>query len=119
AAYQIMFRLVRDSHGAILAANLYPSHVAELNAASSDLLQIFCDCPPRLIQQRFHERAPSRHRGHLDDERGDSDISALGGAPLPLDVPLLRVDTSAQVDVEAVARWVASQVTRLEEKEKR
>ena len=107
ASYEVMFRVARESQGAVLAANFYPSHVPALATVSSNLVQVFCDCDPESLSRRFHERAGSRHQGHLDDLRAaGADISAMGGAPLDLDAPLLRVDTTHPSDVDELARRI-------------
>ena len=71
---------------------------------SDDLVEVFCDCPPLVAVRRFEARR--RHVRHDDETRSTKDLldqftalAALG--PIGLG-SLVRVDTAAHVDVDAV-----------------
>jgi thymidylate kinase len=77
-------------------------------------VEVFCDCPPRAAAERFHARA--RHAGHFDQDTSFADSLRRYervASTLPLDLgPVVRVDTSRDVDVAAVAAAVRAAVDR-------
>src|SRR5438067_2056570 len=58
--------------------------------------------------RRFERRAPTRHPGHVDAVIVDEVKASFdaGAGPLDLGGPVLDVDTSGPVDIDAVAAWV-------------
>jgi predicted kinase len=73
-----------------------------------DVVEVFCDCSPRVAAERFHSRV--RPEGHFDADKSFEDslcrfeqLAAAG--PLAIG-PLVRVDTTRNVDVAAVAEAV-------------
>jgi predicted kinase len=76
----------------------------------SDVVELFCDCPPEVAARRF--RARSRHRRHEDPLRTEdalvdqlTALAALG----PLGVgKLVRVDTMKSVDIETVVESIVA-----------
>lgn len=76
----------------------------------SDVVELFCHCPPAVAAQRF--RARSRHRRHEDSLRTEdalvgqlTALAALG----PLGVgTLIRVDTMKPIDIETVVESIVS-----------
>jgi hypothetical protein len=73
-------------------------------ALSSRIVEVYCACPVELALARFQARI--RHPGHNDAIRPAGDLRRKfndAGARGPLSVgPLIRVDTTAPCDVEAV-----------------
>jgi predicted kinase len=71
------------------------------------LVQVCCAAPLEVLLARYGERA--RHPGHLDIERvGElrKRLDADMHGPLALEGELIEVDTSAPVDVKALAKRV-------------
>jgi glucokinase len=80
-----------------------PQALVRLRALGRPLVEVHCACPPALATARYHERV--RHPGH--DGVGDDEIAGWAGDAGPLALgPVLEVDTTAPVDVDAVAAWV-------------
>ena len=78
-----------------------------LKAMSPHIVEVYCDCPPRLAEQRFKSR--QRHFGHNDGARFEQlqaqfeRLSALG----PLNIgALVRVSTDAGYNFDLVADQV-------------
>jgi predicted kinase len=108
ASYAVLLALARELPAAVLDANFYPDHGPELLRACQQPIEVFCRCPASEVERRFIERAPARHPGHVDHVLDAQLKAALNGGMGPLDLggPVLEVDTSGPLDVDAVARWV-------------
>jgi hypothetical protein len=105
ASMEVLFALAADAPVAVLESFWRrPFAVDRLAALGRPLLEVHCACPPALSLARYRGR--DGHPGH----RGVGDDEVAGWAadarPLALGGPLLEVDTTAPVDVEAVAAWV-------------
>jgi predicted kinase len=113
ASFQVIFALLPDLPGAVAEAPFEPVSSPHLMAGAGGVppIEVFCRCPPDEVLRRFQARAPRRHPGHLDDQTVHELRAKLerGAEPLGLGGPLLEVDTGAEVDVEAVAKWVLAQ----------
>jgi predicted kinase len=79
------------------------------SAAAGAIVEIWCDVPLALAQQRYGDR--SRHEVHRDrrDMTAEWAAWAAHGAPLALG-PVIRVDTATTVDVTTLSREVASEL---------
>lgn len=76
----------------------------ELRTLDGSIVEVFCECDPALSRARYAARASERHPVHFDDVPRDDDDRWSGDALEPVDGgwPVLRVDTSHPVDVDAV-----------------
>jgi predicted kinase len=79
------------------------------SAAAEATVEIWCDAPLALAQERY--RARTRHQLHRDrrDMTGEWAAWAAHGAPLALG-PVIRVDTTATVDVAALGHQVITEL---------
>jgi glucokinase len=114
ASYAVLLALVGevgDSSTAVVDANFYPQHGPALLRACPRPIEVFCRCPAAEVERRFIRRAPARHPGHVDHVPDARLKAALDGGvgPLGLGGPLLEVDTSGPVDLEAVVTWIRRQ----------
>jgi predicted kinase len=104
-------RLLAVGSSVILEANFFrgTEHGFE-SLPPCTVVQIHCSAPLDVLVERFRSR-PSRHAGHLDDQRV-SELRARyesgANGPLALSCELIEVDTTAFVDVAAVAARVAN-----------
>ena len=108
ASVQLLFRcaaaLLEVGQSVALESNFYPRWDTEPLQALHErygcrLVQVLCMAPGPLLVERYEQRALSgaRHPGHVDPPRLDEIRPILLGEPwpaLPLDGPLLTVDTS-------------------------
>jgi thymidylate kinase len=117
ASDRVLLDLARTSQGAVLSsfwrreslsktAGTPTEWLRELPDAS--VVEVLCECPPRLAAARYEGR--QRHPGHFDDHKTAAELEwqfeqLEAAGPLSIG-PLLRVDTTRQVDVEALARAV-------------
>lgn len=109
ASAEAFWRLAAQARSAVLDNFFHRAFAHRLEALGGPLVEVHCACPPRLARERYVNRR--RHPCHFDltygvdmfDEwvRHDAGPLALG--------PVLSVDTSGAVDVDAVARWVRAQ----------
>jgi predicted kinase len=113
AAHKAMYALVPELGGPVVLEAHFHRGVAEqeLSALGLPLLQVYCRCPVELAWERYQYRRedPSRHPGHLpehQDETATSGWRMTEPRPLDLDVPLIEVDTSTEVDVVELAAMI-------------
>ncbi|MFC8722266.1 AAA family ATPase [Kitasatospora sp. NPDC057198] len=112
AAGETLWRLLRDARGAAvleapwLGGPMRRTVRAGLDSAGVAAVQeVWCEIPVALARRRFEDRMPHRHPVHPErpgEPDGRWDGWARGAAPLALG-PVHRVDTTAPVDVPALA----------------
>lgn len=110
AAHRAMYSLVPELGATVVLEAHFRRGVAEhdLVALGRPLVQVYCTCPVELAWSRYRQRRddPARHPGHLPEHQDDAATSLwrmTEPLPLDLDAPLLEVDTTAEVDVVALA----------------
>jgi hypothetical protein len=105
ASMEVLFALAADAPTAVLESFWRrPFAVDRLAALGRALLEVHCACPPELARARFRERV--RHPGH--GGVGEDEVAgwAAEAGPLDLGGPLLELDTTVPVDIEAAAERV-------------
>jgi predicted kinase len=114
AAHAVMYAVAAQSQAAVLESHFWRG-VAEkdLKSLGRRLVQVYCDCPVEVAFERYSLRSisPDRHPGHLPEHQSDEVTRGwreAGPAPLDLDSPIVRVDTTAFVDVVNLADIVRS-----------
>ena len=114
ASVEVLWTLASRAPRAVLESFWYPEFtIPRLVALGRPVVEVFCDAPRPLCAERFLERkVAGRHSVHQehaipDDELREELAAWPEGAPLGVGA-LIRVDTTAPVDV----RVVAEQVTR-------
>ncbi len=99
AASTTMLAVAQTSHGAVLENAWTAEAVPALRSLPGTIVEVRCRCSKELALTRYRERATSRHDGHLDAMREDSEIwNDRLLMPLGLG-PLVEVDTSTEVDL--------------------
>jgi glucokinase len=101
----VLLALAADAPAAVLESFWRrPFAVERLLELGRPVVEVHCACPPEVALARYRERV--RHPGHdgVTDEEMAAWVADAG--PLTLGGPLLEVDTTTPVDVEAVAAWV-------------
>jgi predicted kinase len=118
AAYEVLWALLPSLTEGVLEAywpisEPWRSRARRvLSNLSSPTIEVFCDCPKELSIERFIARsATDRHPAHAE-HFGEYPLTRMGlgelwpdPEPLGLDT-VIRVDTSAEVDVAAFATRV-------------
>lgn len=112
ASLRVLVHLITATPAAVLDVNLPREWAPEFAATRRSFIQVFCHCPQAELERRLLARATERHAAHDDDALLDELRSQglRGAEPAPLPGPLLRVETSTFVDVDAVASWVAGRL---------
>jgi len=108
ASDEVLFSLAASSVNPVLV-NWWNHETApsRLLAITPTIVEVFCDCPVEVAAARFEAR--DRHPGHHDRRRSPAEIEegirrAREAFPGPLDLggPLIRVDTSGDLDAEGI-----------------
>jgi predicted kinase len=104
ASMELIWTLARHAPAAVLEANFYPKsdyQRGKLAALPGPLVEVYCRCPPALAAARYAARHAGRHPTHVS---GEVTLEQLADFDRPLALgPVIEVDTSAPVDVEAIA----------------
>lgn len=107
ATMAVMIGLARINRGAVLESTWIPALARkELAGVRSPILEVLCEVPIEIAMQRYRERAGSRHPAHFDEERLDPAVFAERAEPIDGGWPVLRVDTTAPVDLDALVRAI-------------
>ena len=109
AAIEVMLAVAAASPvGAVLDCNFRRSiAVGELRQLPGTVVEVFCRLDEDQAWDRFEGRAGRRHPGHFDEERsreepwGDEVTEPVAGG-----WPVLEVDTSGDIDLDAVLTFV-------------
>ncbi len=114
AAFDVLWSLATDLRVPLLVdAFVSRDRGAAVVAAlgrSSAVLEVWCDVPLAVAQDRYGRRAPLRHPIHGQRPPRFEEWAERDG-PLGV-VPCLRVDTGGVVDVGVVRQWLGEELTR-------
>ncbi|MGH6955288.1 MAG: AAA family ATPase [Caulobacteraceae bacterium] len=114
AAMELLWMLAGAAPAAMLEANFRPRSAYErdkLKALSGPLVEVYCRCPPALAAERYAQRHArgERHPTHPLSEL-PPDLLAEFDQPIALG-PVVEADTTAPVDIEALALRVLAAFT--------
>lgn len=102
AAAEVIFRLSKKFDAAVAEGWWRGQRRVRAVAEFAGFVEVFCYCEPTLAARRFeHRRETARHPIHRDVNNPAlvEQVAHLAAAVEPLSVgPLVRVDTSGQVD---------------------
>jgi predicted kinase len=109
AAVMAILTVAASSPGAVIDSTFYDYAIPVVRALPGPIVEIRCHAPRELVAARYLGRSESRGPEHFDfertgDERWDAHLEPLGLGPL------LRVDTSSEVDVPKLAAAVRAAV---------
>jgi chloramphenicol 3-O-phosphotransferase len=106
AAVLAMLTVAQSTPGAVLDSTWYPYTIPYVQGLPGPLVEVRCVVELEVAKRRYRARTPTRHTGHLDDQRTEEELwGADAHRPLRLG-PVLEVDTTGAVDVIAVAAAV-------------
>lgn len=108
ASYEAMWVIAVGLSEAVLEANFYPDsdpHRRAILALHPSPVEVYCACPPEEARRRYLARAKERHPVHVDV---DLSLERFRTWDRPIALgPVITVDTTKPVDVEAVAQAVS------------
>ena len=115
AALELLWMLAERCPKVILESNFRREGEwdrALFSKLTGAVVEVFCDCPEEECIRRYNERAdgPDRHPAHIG--HAPPNMYAECGQPFT-DGPIVRVDTSREVDVTAVAERVTQALAEL------
>jgi predicted kinase len=115
ASMELLWALAADAPAVVLEANFWPDDPRvrrRVRALAARPVEVFCQCPEPVWRRRYADRAPARHVVHVDGHQLTLPPEALARSGRPLGLgPVLPVDTTAGVDVAALARDVRAALT--------
>lgn len=101
ASFAILWTVAARAGDMIIEANFHPHNdeaLAQLGSLGPHTVEVHCACPPEVAHARYNAR--SRHEVH----QGTMPLSAWDKYDRPVGIgPLIAVDTTAPVDVPAIA----------------
>lgn len=110
AVFALMGTLLRELLGCgvslIVEGNFAAGYPLFDDLPRTRVVQVHVSAPLDVLVARLKERGPERHAVHYDREAVDEVAARVARGewePLPLDGALIRVDTSAQTDLAALA----------------
>jgi hypothetical protein len=106
AAQEVLFRSAAGTPAAVLDTFLHRDWAHQLQALPGPVIEVHCACPTRVAQERYATRR--RHPCHFDtDQLADAWERWVleDAAPIALG-PVLEVDTTHPVDIDAIAAWI-------------
>jgi predicted kinase len=110
ASIELLWALAADAPAVVLEANFWPDdprNRRRVAALAAKPVEVFCTCPAEECLRRYVERASSRHAVHVDSHHLRLAPEAMARSDRPIGVgTVLTVDTSAPVDVPALAQEV-------------
>jgi hypothetical protein len=111
AAVETMLAVAHTSPGAVLESNFSANALPSLATLHGTIIEVRCRCPRELALARYRERATLRHAGHLDALREESELwNEELLTPLGLG-PVIEVDTSAEVDLDALVSQIRTSIS--------
>jgi predicted kinase len=106
ASVLAMLTVARSSPGAVLDSTWYPYTIPYLQRLPGPLVEVRCVVDLDVARQRYRARTPTRHVGHLDDQRTEGELWGPNASRSLRLGPVLAVDTTGEVDIVAVAAAV-------------
>jgi predicted kinase len=103
AAVYAVLRAAQGCPAAVVDSTWYPYALALVRELPGPVVEVRCRVPVEVARQRYRQR--HRDARHLDALRDEDELWGSEVAPLGVG-PLVEVDTSAQVDVAALAREI-------------
>ena len=117
AASRTMWELLRTSTPGAVLENSWRADVRGMvesglrRAGVSHVAEVWCEAPLDVLRARFSDRWPSSHPIHGAAPDNDEWAHMVANAePLSLG-PVLRLDTSGQIDHEHVIAWCRANAT--------
>jgi predicted kinase len=111
AAMELLWALAADAPAVVVEANFRPRHAYErsrISALSARPVEVNCVCPPELAARRYAERAAATHPVHVVTSLT---LDQLAEYDRPMGIgELITVDTTAPVDVAALAGQVRARL---------
>lgn len=110
ASIELLWALAADAPAVVLEANFWPDdprNRRRVAALAAKPVEVFCRCPAAECRRRYVERGSSRHAVHVDSLHLRLAPEDLARSDRPIGVgTVLTVDTSAPVDIPALAQEV-------------
>ena len=109
AAVHALLAVAGTARCGVLEGVWFDRSRAPLAALPGPLVEVFCRCPPDVLQARYRARSTGRGAGYFDLERDPDELwNSEVGTPVAGGWPVLEVDTSLPVDIPALAGRISA-----------
>ena len=114
AAVEVILAIARDQSGLVLESVWHRSRALDdLRALPGPIVEVFCRCDLPTLEGRYRARSDTRAAGHFDSARSFDELwGPETTEPVAGGWPVIEIDTTRAVDVEAVATRVKAMITR-------
>ena len=113
ASMELLWALAADAPAVVLEANFWPDddrHQRKIRELAAHPVEVYCACPLPVALERYAARQASRHAAHAEAHRPVSpEAWARWARPVGVG-ELVTVDTSAPVDIAALAAEVRARL---------
>ncbi len=113
ASMELLWALAADAPAVVLEANFWPDddrHQSRIRELAAHAVEVYCACPLPIALERYAARQASRHAAHAEAHRPVSpEAWARWARPVGVG-ELVTVDTSAPVDIAALAAEVRARL---------
>lgn len=107
ATMHVLFALARRNEGGVLESTwVREFSQPELAQLGSPIVEVFVEVPVEEAIRRYKERAGTRHSVHFDEDNTDRDEFVERAKPVDGGWPVIRVDGTADVDVDALVQQI-------------
>jgi predicted kinase len=110
ATMHVLVQLARRNTGGVIESTWQPAIARQQLAGLAPIVEILCDVPIELAMQRYADRSGQRHPVHFDQQRLEPAAFRERAEPINGGWPVVRVDTSAPVDIARLAEQVVASV---------
>jgi len=113
ASIEVILAVAREVPNVVLESVWHRSRAAaDLRTLPGPLVEVFCRCDRAELEARYRARSRSRSAGHFDAVRSADELwGPETTEPVAGGWPVLEVDTTTVVDVNALALKVLAAVT--------
>ncbi|HVT77020.1 MAG TPA: AAA family ATPase [Acidimicrobiales bacterium] len=109
ATMAALLALARANTGAVLESTWIPEIArGQLAGLPRPVVEVLVDVPVEAAMARYRERAGTRHPVHFDHQHLDRADFVTRATPVAGGWPVVRVDGTREVDIDALVRHILS-----------
>jgi glucokinase len=107
ATMEALVAVARDNAGGVIESTWIPELARAQLDGVAPIVEVLCDVPLEVALDRYGKRAGTRHPVHFDAEQPfDAHGWQQRASPIAGGWPVIRVDTTQEVDVDALVQQI-------------